>query len=361
MVENLVGKFNSELTSIDVFKKAGLKPFEFKYGSVNAQAFVSFSKRFDMLSDTEQDQVLRELSKIQPSSAFPDIDAELADEASGHTGIINLKSYPRLCNLTNFMRPGSFNIIAGSPGSCKSTLALCFGRECTIAGEFWRYLPLELSKNFHLRRLAGIVGGTFSTVSGKAEDALIAQKVFSEYRAELVELKPCILDNPLLSGSDTLIDWQNILFMVAELAQNNRIVFIDPMAQIFFGDGFKEYSNQGHFARELEQIAMFFGSTIVLVVHTNKRPEDKLSLSDVEGSKRITQCADTVLMLQAFEPKEFEIFKSGGMRETVTANRCFYIAKARHGSGSNARLAYRFGDFQAPHFNELGVIAPKGK
>jgi hypothetical protein len=70
----------------------------------------------------------------------------------------------------------------------------------------------------------------------------------------------------------------------------------------------------------------------------------------------LTRLAQCVLILDAHEDMESEIYRAGGAREIATHNRTLYIAGARHARGTRYRIAFNQSP-KSPTFDEIGIIA----
>lgn len=95
-----------------------------------------------------------------------------------------------------------------------------------------------------------------------------------------------------------------------------KLVVIDNLMAFTGGEGEGYYQAQGDFAQSCKMFAERWGVTVILIVH-NKKPQvglTKLVLAtkdDVEGSKKITNWADTVLQMNRV-PVQFQVDEFAG-------------------------------------------------
>jgi len=96
-----------------------------------------------------------------------------------------------------------------------------------------------------------------------------------------------------------------------------KLVIIDNLMAFTGGEGDAYYHAQGDFAQSCKMFAEKWGVTVMLIVHNKKpqqAPQTKLVLAtkdDVEGSKKITNWADTVLQMNRV-PAQFQIDEFAG-------------------------------------------------
>ena len=86
-----------------------------------------------------------------------------------------------------FMSEGSFSVLGGNSGSGKSMFGLSCGVNCTEQGISWRYLPLESSREFHIRRGACQLDNSWEPLS---EDIAIAKNSILRVKEKLGRCHP---------------------------------------------------------------------------------------------------------------------------------------------------------------------------
>lgn len=272
---------------------------------------------------------------------------------------IRLPGFGRLSDASKFLRRGGLSVISGAPGSSKSFFCLGLGLEISrhCPGVSWAYLGLESRRKMHLRRMAGVVCRSWLPV----DDGDAGANLVASHTAELEELWPCVMPNPSLDEPT----WEPTADLVAEFtrrafASGTDVLFIDPLAAISTEPFRTAYEAEIYLTRELARAAAKHNAIAVLVVHTTKRREGReLTQGDVQGSTALIRLSDCVVGIDSHEPKTVPVWRPGGMRAEVTANRMVSILKTRHGSGSPP-IAFRFGH-DGPRFEEQGTIIPKSK
>lgn len=95
------------------------------------------------------------------------------------------------------------------------------------------------------------------------------------------------------------------------------------------------------------------------MLHIGRQAHLALTLNDLQGASALQRLPQTVLSLDAHDPKTSTVYRTGGLHADVTHNRTALIAKARNGPGTRQRVAFRQ-DARGSLFADLRVIAPKG-
>lgn len=260
----------------------------------------------------------------------------------------------RLSILTRMLHPGTVAVIGGPLGQGKSYLALQILKTVAEAGYRCSYLPLEESRDHHVRRLAAVVDGSFTAV----EPGDRARRVLDRHRAVLERLAPCIKQNPFQPerrGHRIVLfrpGWKDVLTWVRHRLTTDRVVVVDPLAQIEFGS----WQRQSDFVQEAVAMAAESGNNLILVAHTIKSANpDRLRVADLQGSADLVRLVQSILLLQAHDFRKGIIWRRGGEHDQVIYNRTVMIAKARHGRGADQSVAFTFGP-QSPRFEEQGVL-----
>lgn len=284
---------------------------------------------------------------------------EIEEEISGVKKLIRLP-WTILRRSVPFLTPGKLGIITGLPGTAKSFFSLHLCRTVGDAGMKWAYLPLEDTREYHVRRMAALVKGDWEIAQHfrdlperKREGTL--RRIREEYADLIQAVSPGIQENPTIQGNEVKpVDSNDILEWAEERCEEGcRLLVIDPLAQIEF-DGREEWRSQASFVRSLIGIANCSKATIVLVVHRSK--VRTAGIYGTEGSKRLVDLAFSVLSVEHnWEPLEVET-KDG--EEEMEFNRILTVDKCRDGDLSEARLAFQFGE-SGPSYRELGKIVRK--
>ncbi len=276
---------------------------------------------------------------------------------------IALTSYPRL-GITKILMPGTYNIIAGTPGSSKTFLAQDFLLNCLGKNINCRLLPLESDHEFLALRFAAMLSKSFDPLLTPddcvdAEERAIA--AVDSVENELNFIEPAVCINPLIpdkSGNvanvdvDYMINWMKFQF-----EKGVQVLIIDNMTMISF-DPNNVYESQGEFIRKITGLVDQYKGIVILICHTTKRIEGKASLGDIAGTSLIGKLASTVLLLESHPEKYSQIHRADNSTVDASHNRTIHILKARNGQGDGMQIAFDFGRNGA-NFEEIGFIKPK--
>lgn len=278
--------------------------------------------------------------------------------------------HTRLQRLSLLSRPGTTTVAAGQAGVAKSFWTMGLAVDAEAANIEWSMLPMEGDRSQHLLRYAAVLDGTWETlgdVNSEPGAVVKMQAVFEKHAMELERAALRIHENPcrprnIPGGKSFLpaVTPNDVIRWTEQRLQTDRLVIIDPLSKIDFGDPRYTWKAQSDFIRQLVAVAAGSSGTVILVVHLIKKPQNaaKMDLSDVQGGADIARFVDCVLLLGGHDYKEAEVYRAGGNFATVEYNRVIHLAKCRHGAGTGQRVAFRFGQ-AGPTFTELGVIAPR--
>ena len=291
--------------------------------------------------------------------------AEFDAEARGERRTIALP-WSRLSNSTQALRPGSLTILAGPAGHGKSLLVLQAAVHIHTQGESFSFLPLEDRKVDFERRLLAHLTSSWKMLETSQDTADERKNAFAQYRHEISLLSKHVWENPRQAVINTngkpvvpALPYHRVIDWVAERIGSSRVVFIDPIAQIDFGEP-HGWKGQGDFIRHMTGLAAFSGASIVLVAHTVKRPGKNNSVpltgEDIQGAAEVKRLCHTVILLNAHDIRTSDVWRPEGCREAVRHDQTVTVDKARNGSGKGCRFAF---DMEGPSFRELGAIAPK--
>ena len=293
---------------------------------------------------------------------------DLTAQIMGRHEVIALP-WPRVNDMSRALRRGTVCVIAGPTSTGKSFLTMHVALAVAAAKETWRYLPLEDSKVDFQWRLLAIMDRDYTCIDESKATAYTRADALERHGERLNELVPCVHENPRLGKKDDQgrtvvppLSHTDVLDWIARVAADSRVVFVDPISQIEFGDD-RTWMAEADFMRHALALATDAGTTIVLVAHTVKRPGSNatipLTIEDIQGSAMISRLCQTVLILDAHDMRTCDVYRINKQREEIQHNRTVHIAKARNASGTRQRVAF-MQDSRAPEFEELGVIAPKG-
>lgn len=293
--------------------------------------------------------------------------AEFEAEAQGLRNTL-LLPWPRLTQITKALRPGSVTILAGPSGHGKSIFALQLAAHIHNQGEDFSYLILEDRKADFERRILAHLSGNWDVIDDDVSGATKRMEILAHYESQLADLAEHVGENPRIPTTDSAgnptvppLPYQKVLDWAGRALTSSRVVFIDPIAQIDFGEN-KEWKGQADFMRQITGLSAFHKSSVFLVCHTVKRggfaSRVPLSGEDIQGAAEIKRLSHTILLLDVHEETENAVWREGGNREYILHDRTVIVDKARNGTGKGNRLAF---NMNGPAFQELGVLAPKEK
>ena len=278
--------------------------------------------------------------------------------------------WPRLSTTSQALRPSTVCIVFGPPGVGKSFFVLNVARGVQEARASWRYLPLEDTALDLQFRLLAILAGDYRMIDTDAEGAARREEALLQWGQELEGYLPHIAENPRVGRKDAkgrthvpalppavVLQWID-----GALRDGARVIFVDPLAQVDFHGRDSTWQDEEDFIRRALGMMSDSHATLVLVAHPVKRPGRQahlpLTLNDLQGASALQRLPQTVLSLDAHDPKTSTVYRTGGRYAGVSHNRTVLVAKGRNVCGG--RLAFNQRS-DAPVFEELGVIAPRAR
>ena len=310
-----------------------------------------------------------------------DLVMRLFAEQDGELETIPSPAWPRLGDLSNFLRGGQCVVMGGPQNVGKSFWVLNVLKLVRDANVKAAYLPLEDDRVEFIKRAFALESNSYAFTNTDKADAHIREKFVSSEEGERILRKyaVCVDENPRTPQvddagrtwvpdvpSEWIVDWAAM-----RMKEGARVLFIDPITQINWGyDRVQPHEDEGNTLRQLLALASDHSATIVLVMHTKKlfgKPEGFLpGIEDLAGSSLWAKLCQTVVMLCAHDDMDSGVIRPSTMpgikstTETVTHNRTVKIEKSRYGRGARMMLAYTQ-SHNAPQFIEHGVIARKSK
>lgn len=288
-----------------------------------------------------------------------EIDGERSGPAIGWNGVSDA--------MGGSWRQGELTILAGPPGNGKSYLSLSACLHAHSNGSEWLYLPAEDRHTVWLRKMSAIAMCDWSMLHQGQASGVDRMRKIMEYKSLLDILSKRICENPRkpvegMNGShvpdmphDVVVEW------VRSVCDKADLIVIDPITMIDFAKrGTPEWEGQQKFIKDLVAVVGEFRSHVILVCHLSKSGQQRrqLEMDNVQGSAAFTRFAHNVLLLDAHDPKDSEVFSFNNTRKTVTHKRTLYLSKMRNGPGVGKRIAMDFMP-EGPVLMEYGVICPK--
>lgn len=253
--------------------------------------------------------------------------------------------------------PGNVVVFSGSVGSSKTLFVIQAMLHLLAAGVDCVMLGIEGDRAGYLLRVLAQVCGQ-SHVTG----------------ADWVAGNPDRMRGLLCEHATMLREFSRHLVIAAELGIENqtqaiemveraaragrRVIFVDPITLLDRIGGVKLWDADSIFAKAMKRVAMTYAASVWLVSHPVKGSTEP-TRENLSGGAVFERNSDVILTLGNHDPKVSSVQTDCGTSD-VSHNRTLGIAKARHGPGTGARLAYQF-DPKTLTLRELGVIVKKRK
>jgi len=247
--------------------------------------------------------------------------------------------------------PGTMLILAGSPGTRKSMLALMLHMRVIEAGHRSAYLPFEMERDEHLKRISAISSGSWASLDKRdAERAVLAIEKNEE---AIKRYGVGIWESPYIDGKkptpEYVLDWIRQMTEVYRC----RLITVDPFSVIAWPSGKELHRAEHDFVSGCRRIADQSSATICIVCHTIKGGEQ------VQGTATLERISDCVIRLLRVD--DFATLKApGGMIVDRKIDAELVFSKCRHGPGVGMRIGYSF-DETGPTWREEGIIQEEKK
>ena len=299
------------------------------------------------------------IQPADPGSVASDIEAQIKGERQS----IAIPRWPRLCKAAQPLRPGGVCIVAGPPKQGKSLFLLDMLLQLHYAEVMWEVLPLEDHAYDVGWRFLSLLTNDWAMMDVDIETATRRKNIYNENAEIITTLMKGVHENPRLPvgprGKKTVppFPYQDALEWIKNATGRARVAMVDPLAQIDWG-GYKMNEGQSKFMRDVVGIAAESGSTVVLVVHTIKRPGKDgtypMTPDDLMGCAEFSRLAHSIIMVNSHEERKCNVY---GDYQEVEYNRTVYTT-SRFGKKAPWGIAYKVTD-EGPQLEELGLIKPK--
>jgi KaiC/GvpD/RAD55 family RecA-like ATPase len=247
--------------------------------------------------------------------------------------------------------PGTMLILAGSPGTRKSMLALMLHMRVIEAGHRSAYLPFEMERDEHLKRISAISSGSWASLDKRdAERAVLAIEKNEE---SIKRYGVGIWESPYIDGAkptpEYVLEWMRQMTEVYQC----RLITVDPFSVIAWPIGKELHRAEHDFVTGCRRIADQSTATICIVCHTIKGGEG------IQGSATLERISDCVIRLSRVD--DYVMMKApGGMTVDRKVDAELTFSKCRHGPGVGMRIGYSF-DESGPTWREEGIIQEEKK
>ena len=291
-------------------------------------------------------------------------------EASGEEKPLPLP-WPKLSfALGGGLRPGTFSLLVGEPGSAKTYIALAIALHAYSLKWRWCYWPFERDDAYAARRMLAVLVNRWSVLdpedSRESVDLMNNSDVFSH----IAKLTQGIEPNPRQMRQDEngsfyvpRCEYPTVLERLRLLCNAHDLVILDPLSMLAFDDGGRDaWSGQENFAKDAAAITAQTGARLLAVHHTRKTAGGKPrqpGLDEVAGAAALSRFADNVVFLEHNpDGQESDVISADGLRRMQNHKRTLFVAKARDGRGTGWRVACDL-DEAGPVLIEYGFVQKK--
>lgn len=303
-------------------------------------------------------------ARLNSSQEMDEMFRDISEQRAGKKITIEFP-WKILSDKSRALRPGTVLLLAGPSKAGKSYLIMSLIIFLHDRGVNWKYLPLEDARKDWMWRALAILENDYEMTDDRPQTADRREAAFIRHCGKMETLIENVYQNPRVGIVDKEgnaeippLPYGKILNWAKENVRKNRILVIDPFAQIEFSNK-TAFNDQADLMRGLLGAVTGTECTLIINMHTTKGSQEKpLSLDNVQGSADLVRLAHSILLFDAHEFKETSVVKEYGGFDTVSHNRTLTIAAVRNGSGSRSRIAFTQG-MSGPSFIENGVIAPK--
>ena len=245
--------------------------------------------------------------------------------------------WPTIQKLTHCLQPGAITILCGSPGASKSFMALQLLTSVIDSGQPAAVFELEDSRGLHLLRLLAqrtnrpellnpdwVVAHPDQADSACAQQADWLRKMGTAVEAD---------------GGGQTVYGQLENWLLQRARAGCRLLIIDPITAVQHQSR-QIWDEDNRFLQTIKRWAVQYGTAVVLVSHSVKG-QSLPGLESLAGGACFSRFAQTILWLEAHEPKNSPVRFAVGT-DTLPHNRTIHILKARLGSGHGLRIAADF-------------------
>ena len=292
-------------------------------------------------------------------------------EAAGQEKPLSLP-WPKLAfALGGGLRPGTFSLLVGEPGSAKTYIALAICLHAYRKAWRWAYWPFERDDAYAARRLLAVLVNRWSVLDPEESQSNAGLMGDDEVFQHMARMTQGIEVNPRQMRQDENGDfyiprceYRRILERLRLLCEERDLVILDPLSMLSFDDGGRDtWTGQENFAKDAAAISAQTGARLLVVHHTRKAASDgrprQSSLDEVAGAAALSRFADNVVFLEHNpDGQESDVIGPEGLRQMRSHKRTLFVAKARDGRGTGWRVACDLGE-TGPELVEYGFIQKK--
>ena len=237
--------------------------------------------------------------------------------------------YVDVDDVTNGMKPGQLILVAGRPGTGKSTVAMDAARHAAKRGHSVLFASLEMTRDELVMRLACAEAGVrMSDVKARATTA--ADKLKLRGSADMIAQMPLRIEDQY---GMTLGQLRALARDMARSRHGLDLLVLDYIQLLTPADSKVSRQEQvGGFSRGLKQLAKELHIPILALAQLNRGPETRVDktpmMSDLRESGSLEQDPDLIMLLQRPDAVERDNPRAGEVD----------LILAKHRSGPTATI-----------------------
>jgi hypothetical protein len=253
--------------------------------------------------------------------------------------------------------PGNLVVFSGTVGSSKTIFTIQLMLHLLAAGVDCVMLAVEGDRPGYLLRALS----QLSALSEVTKPDWVAAN--PDYMRGLLCTHAAVLrefSRHLVIAAELGIETQSQAIELVEREARNgrRVIFVDPVTLLDRIGGLKPWDADSIFAKAMKRVAMTYATSVWCVTHPVKGSTEP-TRENLSGGAVFERNSDVILTLGNHDAKVSSVQTDCGTSD-ISHNRTLGIAKARHGPGTGARLAYHF-DAKTLSLRELGIIVKQKK
>lgn len=266
----------------------------------------------------------------------------LADQARSGGGVVGLSTgMPSVDKVLGGLEPGTLNILAGRPGSGKSSLGQQWAIHAARRGAFVVEFSLEMSAAALGRRVLSAASGVPIWRMRRGEHG--------DFASDLINARRVLHDLPLVIHDGGRMSAPEITTKCRVEARKKPIglIVVDHLHLVRADDGAARHGPTAAVTETVDTmlgIAKQFGCPVLLLSQLSRAPEGRddhrPTTSDLRQSGAIEQNADTIAFVYRAEQyiSRADPVKTSNQTAETYANECSKRAAERLGAAGQAEL-----------------------
>lgn len=304
----------------------------------------------------DNSKLIQDASQENRSATFSGLNQQMEDEISGER--VDYGWPWPLMGTSKSMTPGSIITFCGTMGHGKSLFLFEMMWRLFFNGISVSSLNLEMSKDFHLRRVLAQMCGNASILNDtwvrKHPDELRA--IMTTYKDSLMQLeRDKVFQIPRDNERPTramLVNW-----IKEECERGRKILLIDPSTAMYVDKQARNIEEDILFSETVSLMAKY-KCIAIFCTHPKTGPKgipSKPGLFNISGGQCFVRFATSVFWLESFKNEAREDVMRGGLGIAQEYNRAVHWLKTKTGADTTGRVAFKF-DYGRLIYNEVGIL-----